>query len=337
MAISKITGNILADNLERSTDIMISANSYVLFKVSATANCVVLGGNTRFQENTIFNGDPGKLRITGDGIDLGPVGNIAITGGTSGQILSTDGSGSLSWVDSANVDALLGNTIQIGTPTDGDLTSNVAYDGWTANTVVTDGLDDLNQVSLNIANSTFVGQADFTGTPLAGPSPMAVDFTGTFIGNATAYLWDFGDGNTSTSQNPTNNYANTDGGQFTVTFTAYNPDGTYEGNVSLGAKGSVDSKTRTNYITLYTPTPAPSFTITDSTIDSGTAAEITNTSTNVTSSYELDWGDGAANVNPSLRMDNTYQYLYQRRWRYTVFNCVSRNIKHCWTKSCNSL
>jgi len=320
MAIARVTGKALADNLERTANLAIDTNT---FFVDINNNRVGIGSNTPTVTldvagssniaNISIAGNAisaeGNLDLSGSNVNLGANSAVILTGGTSGQILSTDGSGSLSWVDSANVDSLLGNTIQIGTPTDGDLTSNVAYDGWTANTVVTDGLDDLNQVSLNIANGTFVGQADFTGTPLAGPSPMAVDFTGTFIGNATAYLWDFGDGNTSTSQNPTNNYANTDGGQFTVTFTAYNPDGTYEGNVSLGAKGSVDSKTRTNYITLYTPTPAPSFTITDSTIDSGTAAEITNSSTNVTSSYELDWGDGAANVNPSLgwtTLTNTY-------------------------------
>ena len=279
MAIARVSGKALADNLERTANLAIDTNT---FFVDVANNRVGIGSNTPTVTldvagssniaNISIAGNAisaeGNLDLSGSNVNLGANSAVILTGGTSGQILSTDGSGSLSWVDSANVDAVLGNNIQIGTPTDGDLTSNVAYDGWTANTVVTDGLDDLNQVSLNIANSTFVGQADFTGTPLAGPSPMDVDFTGTFIGNATAYLWDFGDGNTSTSQNPTNTYANTDGGQFTVTFTALNPDGTYEGNVSLGAKGSVDSKTRTNYITLYTPTPAPSFTITDRTIDS---------------------------------------------------------------------
>ena len=310
MAISKITGNILADNLERTTDIMISANSYVLFKVSATANCVVLGGNIRFQENTIRNGDPGKLQITGDGIDLGPVSNIAITGGSPGQVMSTDGAGNLSFVPISNVGGLTGNVISLGTPTDGDLTTNVAYDGWSTSTYVTDGLDDLNQVALNIANGTYVGQVDFSGTPLAGPSPQTVSFTGSLIGNADSYLWDFGDGNTSTSGlNVSHTYDDAAGGQFTVVLTAFNSNGTYEGNVSLGAKGSVDSNTKTNYITLYTPNPAPSFTITDNSIDSGTAAEINNTSTNVTTSYELDWGDGAANTTPALSwttLTNTY-------------------------------
>jgi hypothetical protein len=166
--------------------------------------------------------------------------------------LSTDGAGALSWIDSANISALLGNTIEIGTPTDGDLTSNVAYDGWTTATVVTDGLDDLNQVALNIANSTFVGQTTFVGTPVSGPSPLTVNFTGSFIGNANGFDWTFGDDTTATTQNPSHTYSNAAGGQFSVTFTAKNTDGTYDGNIAAGAKGSADSFTRTNYITLFT-------------------------------------------------------------------------------------
>ena len=320
MAIARVSGKALADNLERTANIAIDTN---VFYVDVTNNRIGIGTVTPSQPlDVIGNANVANLSIsgnsitsestldlTGSGVNLGANGAVTLTGGTSGQVLSTDGSGALSWIDSANVDALLGNTIQIGTPTDGDLTSNVAYDGWTTATVVTDGLDDLNQVSLNIANGTFVGQVEFVGDPVAGPSPQAVSFTGSLIGNATNYLWDFGDGNSATTLNATNTYTDSDGGQFTVTLTAYNTDGTYAGNVALGAKGSVDSNTKTNYITLYTPTPAPSFTITDSSIDSAGSAEITNTSTSVTTSYELDWGDGVANTTPALSwttLTNTY-------------------------------
>ena len=175
MAIARVTGKALADNLERTANLAIDTNT---FFVDVNNNRVGIGSNTPTVTldvagssniaNISIAGNAisaeGNLDLSGSNVNLGANSAVILTGGTSGQILSTDGSGSLSWVDSANVDTLLGNTIQIGTPTDGDLTSNVAYDGWTANTVVTDGLDDLNQVSLNIANGTFVGQADFTGT-----------------------------------------------------------------------------------------------------------------------------------------------------------------------------
>ena len=321
MAIARVTGNALADNLQRSTNLAIDTDA---FFVDVANNRI--GVNTTSATHAITTPDDasiGNIVITGNSItaegpldfsgsvlSLGAVSNVEITGGSPGQLMSTDGAGNLSFIPISNVGGLTGNVISLGTPTDGDLTTNVAYDGWSTSTYVTDGLDDLNQVALNIANGTYVGQVDFSGTPLAGPSPQTVSFTGSLIGNADSYLWDFGDGNTSTSGlNVSHTYNDASGGQFTVVLTAFNSNGTYEGNVSLGAKGSVDSNTKTNYITLYTPNPAPSFTITDNSIDSGTAAEINNTSTNVTTSYELDWGDGAANTTPALSwttLTNTY-------------------------------
>ena len=321
MAIARVTGNALADNLQRSTNLAIDTDA---FFVDVANNRI--GVNTTSATHAITTPDDasiGNIVITGNSItaegpldfsgsvlSLGAVSNVEITGGSPGQVMSTDGAGNLSFIPISNVGGLTGNVISLGTPTDGDLTTNVAYDGWSTSTYVTDGLDDLNQVALNIANGTYVGQVDFSGTPLAGPSPQTVSFTGSLIGNADSYLWDFGDGNTSTSGlNVSHTYNDASGGQFTVVLTAFNSNGTYEGNVSLGAKGSVDSNTKTNYITLYTPNPAPSFTITDNSIDSGTAAEINNTSTNVTTSYELDWGDGAANTTPALSwttLTNTY-------------------------------
>ena len=321
MAIARVTGNALADNLQRSTNLAIDtdafyvdvANSRIGVNTTSTTHAITTPDDASIG-NIVFTGNSitaeGPLDLAGSTLLLGAVGNVEITGGSAGQVMSTDGAGNLSFIPISNVGGLTGNVISLGTPTDGDLTTNVAYDGWSTSTYVTDGLDDLNQVALNIANGTYVGQVDFSGTPLAGPSPQTVSFTGSLIGNADSYLWDFGDGNTSTSGlNVSHTYNDASGGQFTVVLTAFNSNGTYEGNVSLGAKGSVDSNTKTNYITLYTPNPAPSFTITDNSIDSGTAAEINNTSTNVTTSYELDWGDGAANTTPALSwttLTNTY-------------------------------
>jgi len=321
MAIARVTGNALADNLQRSTNLAIDtdaffvdvANNRIGVNTTSTTHAITTPDDASIG-NIVITGNSitaeGPLNLAGSTLSLGAVSNVEITGGSAGQVMSTDGAGNLSFVPISNVGGLTGNVISLGTPTDGDLTTNVAYDGWSTSTYVTDGLDDLNQVALNIANGTYVGQVDFSGTPLAGPSPQTVSFTGSLIGNADSYLWDFGDGNTSTSGlNVSHTYNDASGGQFTVVLTAFNSNGTYEGNVSLGAKGSVDSNTKTNYITLYTPNPAPSFTITDNSIDSGTAAEINNTSTNVTTSYELDWGDGAANTTPALSwttLTNTY-------------------------------
>lgn len=84
--------------------------------------------------------------------------------------------------------------------------------------------------------------ANFTGTPTSGTAPLSVVFTDTSTGSPTSWAWDFGDGNTSTSQNPTNNYVAA--GTYTVKLTATNASGS---NV----------KTRTNYITATSPVNPP--------------------------------------------------------------------------------
>jgi PKD repeat protein len=48
---------------------------------------------------------------------------------------------------------------------------------------------------------------DFTGTPLTGVAPTSVTFTSTVTGTPVAYFWDFGDGETSTEEDPVHEYA----------------------------------------------------------------------------------------------------------------------------------
>ena len=205
---------------------------------------------------------------------------------------------------------VVGNAIPLGTPTDGSLSGNtVAYDGWTPATFVTDSVDDLNQVALNIAKGTFVGQANLVANVTSGPSPLSVAFTGTYVGTATNFLWNFGDGTTASTQNPTKTYSNVSGGQFSVTFTAWNTSGTWAGNAAAGAKGSVDSTTRTDYITLYTPLPIPSFTTSPTSLDTGSNVTLTNTSLYATS-YTINYGDGNSAVNPGNSWStNSHTYV----------------------------
>jgi PKD repeat protein len=48
--------------------------------------------------------------------------------------------------------------------------------------------------------------ADFTYTPDEGNTPLTVQFTDTSVGNTLTWLWDFGDTETSTQQNPIHVY-----------------------------------------------------------------------------------------------------------------------------------
>ena len=60
--------------------------------------------------------------------------------------------------------------------------------------------------------------AAFTATPVSGTVPLTVSFGDQAIGSPTSWLWDFGDGGSSTEQNPTYTYNSI--GTYTVTLTA---------------------------------------------------------------------------------------------------------------------
>ena len=108
-------------------------------------------------------------------------------------------------------------------------------------------------------------------------------------GNVNQYVISWGDGesNTTTSSTTaTHTYNVPLGGTQTVTVTAKNTNGSGE--------GSEASNTRTDYISLATPSPVSSFTLADDTIDSGSTVSLTNESENA-DSYEIDWGDGTSN------------------------------------------
>jgi PKD repeat protein len=91
--------------------------------------------------------------------------------------------------------------------------------------VVTDneGATDTSTTTATIVDTE--PRADFAGTPTSGLKPLTVDFadSSTSYDGITAWVWDFGDGNTSTEQNPTHVYATE--GIFTVSFTVYEADG----------------------------------------------------------------------------------------------------------------
>lgn len=77
--------------------------------------------------------------------------------------------------------------------------------------------------------------AAFTADYTSGTAPLTVTFTDSSTGNPTSWLWDFGDGTTSTDQNPVHTY--TISGSYTVTLTVSNTAGS-------------DSETKIGYITV---------------------------------------------------------------------------------------
>jgi PKD repeat protein/glucose/arabinose dehydrogenase len=87
----------------------------------------------------------------------------------------------------------------------------------------TDLYKDLNYMSpmdrgAHVLRVRFVGDADFTASATSGAAPLAVSFTDvSTVPGATAWAWDFGDGATSTEQNPMHTYE--EDGVYTVRLT----------------------------------------------------------------------------------------------------------------------
>jgi PKD repeat protein len=82
--------------------------------------------------------------------------------------------------------------------------------------------------------------AGFSGTPTSGNAPLTVAFTDQSTGTISSRSWEFGDGGTSTAQNPSHTYTT---------------EGTY--NVSLtvtGPGGETDTNTKPGYITVSADT-----------------------------------------------------------------------------------
>jgi len=77
--------------------------------------------------------------------------------------------------------------------------------------------------------------ADFSASPLSGNKPLNVQFTDASAGLPTTWKWYFGDGNTSTSQNPSH---------------TYNADGKYTVKLVVSSSSSEDSIEKVDYITV---------------------------------------------------------------------------------------
>jgi uncharacterized repeat protein (TIGR03803 family) len=76
-------------------------------------------------------------------------------------------------------------------------------------------------------------KANFSATPVSGKAPLQVKFTNESTGVITSWLWNFGDGATSTDENPEHTYNSPK--TYTANLTVYGPGGTSSKTVSIRA------------------------------------------------------------------------------------------------------
>ncbi len=127
--------------------------------------------------------------------------------------------------------------------------------------------------------------ADFSGTPTTGCAPMAVQFTDLSSGPVVSWSWDFGDGGSSTAQNPSHTYA--DAGTYTVSLTAT-------------SAACQDTKTATGYITV-SASPTANFVGSPTSGNAPLTVNFTDQSTGNPTSWSWNFGDGGTSTsqNPS--------------------------------------
>jgi uncharacterized membrane protein len=93
--------------------------------------------------------------------------------------------------------------------------------------------------------------AAFSASPTSGYAPMTVKFTDQSTNSPAAWNWNFGDGNTSTLQNPTHSYSTA--GNYTVEFTASNAAGsnTVTGIIHVEPSEEPDDETVVSELKVY--------------------------------------------------------------------------------------
>lgn len=102
--------------------------------------------------------------------------------------------------------------------------------------------------------------ADFAASPTSGSPPLPVNFTDQSTGSIISWYWDFGDGSTSTVQNPSH---------------YYNPPGDYTVSSTVTGPGGSDTETKSAFIHVSSP-PTPTATRTPTPTGTPTPADTEN-------------------------------------------------------------
>jgi len=313
MAKGRISGRLLRDDLARDTNLTFNtdtlvvdyANSKIAIGTATATDLLTVSGNVTAANVQISDNTISSI-VTNADIALSPNGTGNIDASTNfinnvvDPVQDQDVASKI-YVDNAVTGgAQIGNAINLGSAADGSLTTDGAYINWTTSTKVTDAIDDLNEVVENVRNSTFVKEVDFTADTTSGGAGTVVTLTITATGNANRYTIVWGDGDTTTSTSdstPTHTYSSNVGSPFDVQVTAFNNSGS--------GTGSTASKTREDYITIYTADPVVSFAIYAASSggsainfwDDGATVYLDNNTTNIggaTVQYTIDWGDGSS-------------------------------------------
>ncbi len=140
--------------------------------------------------------------------------------------------------------------------------------------------------------------ANFTESATTGSNPLTVTFSDDSSGEIGSYLWDFGDGGSSTAA--------------TAVYT-FDTAGTYTVSLDVTGPGGTSFKTKSDLITVSSlPTPVAAYTADPVTGAAPLDVQFTDTSSGDITSYSWSFGDGNSSVlqNP--------KHAYNRPGEYDV-------------------
>ncbi len=145
-----------------------------------------------------------------------------------------------------------------------------------------------------------VPRAKFTASPTSGSAPLIVQFTDSSVNSPTSWLWDFGDGNTSSLRNPPHTYVRV--GRYNVSLTVYK-----NGTVS-------NTTTGLYYVNVTHPSPLASFTAAPHTGTAPLTVRFTDTSTANPTGWGWTFGDNST-INSTMQHP---VHTYTANGTYTV-------------------
>jgi len=149
--------------------------------------------------------------------------------------------------------------------------------------------------------------AAFSASETKTKPGSSIQFMDKSTGDVDSWLWDFGDGNTSTEENPSHTYA--ERGDYTVSLTVSNKAG---------------SDTETLAITVLTP-PNANFSALETRAKVDSTIQFTDQSTGDIDSWLWDFGDG--NTSTEQNPSHTYRHAGMYTVSLTVSNAVSSDTR----------
>ena len=302
-----IAGTLTYEDVKNVDSIgIITARSGAVIQTGAATTALVVEGDARVTgiltigtSSLTLDGDNNTVQV-GAGLTLGHTVGIQFgdqalhSGGFDVKQINTTGI-----ITAASFRGELGKAVGVTTGGRGALRN------FNTGSTLEDVLDALNELGQNIIDNRAVSKISFVSDVTAGGSPLTVTLTITTSGNPNRYDIYWGDGTSTLNtqdSTPSHTYTQPTGGSFTIEVTAKNGQG-------VGA-GSSSNTSRTDYITVYTPTPGVAFVLyrnssggsslsgNDLYVVEGNTLYLDNNTTNTsgaTVDYTVNWGDGSTN------------------------------------------